>query len=424
MRLLYTLGIRLYAFMLRVASIWNTKARYRIEGCKDLFDDLAKWRKIETSDVLWFHAASLGEFEQGRPLMEAVRQKYPNYKILLTFFSPSGYEVRKNYKGADKVCYLPLDTPYNAKIFVEIVKPAMVFFIKYEYWYNYLKVLKEQSVPVFYISAKFRPQQYFFKWYAKWFVAQLQSVNCFFVQDEESECLLESIGIERVCRSGDTRFDRVLQIQDSSISYPWLSKFKGDACLLIGGSTWLEDELILAACFPLYQTKLKYLLVPHEIDHSHISKIKNLFEAFHCATLSEMEAKEFAHIEDVQILIVDKIGLLSQLYKYGDIAFIGGGFGKGIHNILEAAVFGMPILFGPQYAKFKEAFALIEKKAAYSVNGKLDVSLHLDEWISKSEAWEFAAVASKDYVIENKGALTCILKEIDSYFKSNLSTKV
>ncbi|MEG1573348.1 MAG: glycosyltransferase N-terminal domain-containing protein, partial [Bacteroidales bacterium] len=348
----------------------------------------------------------------------------PACKILLSFFSPSGYEICENYDKADKICYLPLDTRTNAREFVSIIKPSMAFFIKYEYWYNYLIELKTQRVPTFFISAKFRANQYFFKWYAPWFVAQLKNVDCFFVQDETSVKLLHSIGIVSVYCSGDTRFDRVAQIQNTIISYPWLAQFKGNTPLLVGGSTWSEDEMILSECFAKHSSQLKYLIAPHEIGEAHIKKIQALFASYPCACLSDMEKCQYKEIEKLQILIVDKIGFLSKLYKYGEIAFIGGGFGKGIHNVLEAAVFGMPILFGPQYHKFTEAVDLVEKKAAFSIKNSTEVSAYLEQWLSSAAACQQASEASANYVREHTGALNCIFQKLTPYFHSLLFNKL
>ncbi|HTA82964.1 MAG TPA: glycosyltransferase N-terminal domain-containing protein, partial [Bacteroidia bacterium] len=352
MRYIYSLGIRLYGFAVLIASLFNDKAKKWRNGRKDIFEDLKKIFSTTQSPVIWFHCASLGEFEQGRPVIEEFKQKYPDYKILLTFFSPSGYEVRKNYTGADFIFYLPLDTNSNAKRFIEIAKPNIAVFVKYEFWFHFINILKRKGVPTYLISAKFRGDQYFFQWYGAWFRKQLKVYKKIFVQDAESEQLLLNAGVERVISAGDTRFDRVINIAEQVKPDALVAAFKGNNKLWVCGSTWEEDESLIYGVYnKLIATgqKIKLLLVPHEIGERHVAQ---LVEKFHALKYSSATAEQAASAE---VMVVDKMGLLSSLYQYGDVAYVGGGFGKNVHNLPEAVVFGIPVVFGPNYHKFNEA---------------------------------------------------------------------
>ena len=380
MSLFYQIAIYGYSLTIRIASFFNKKAGLWINGRNDIFKNLEK--AIDPNErIAWFHAASLGEFEQGRPVIEAFRQKFPGFKILLTFFSPSGYEIRKNYSGADYIFYLPPDTKPNAKRFIETVKPEIAVFIKYEFWFNYLKILYDKDLPVFVISAIFRKEQHFFKWYGGWFRKMLKSITMFFVQNEESKELLQSIGIENVTISGDTRFDRVSAIAGSLKTFPPVEKFAGNTKVFLAGSTWPRDEELILRLANDLAGKMKFIIAPHEIGHERIASITRLFSGFKVLKFSESNESSFA---GAHILIIDGMGFLSGLYRYCHIAYIGGGFGKGIHNILEAATFGKPVIFGPKYDKFQEATDLTKLKGAFSVSTakeleKIAVKLLSDE---------------------------------------------
>src|SRR5581483_611220 len=321
MKIIYNLGIRFYGLAIIVVSLFNEKAKKWRTGRKDIFSILQKTFADVKEPVAWFHASSLGEFEQGRPVIEAFRQAKPNYKILLTFFSPSGYEIRKNYTGADYIFYLPLDTPSNAKRFVDIVKPKFSVFVKYEFWFNYLKELHKANAPVYLISAKFRADQYFFKGYASWFRKQLKEYREIFVQDPESEKLLRGAGVEKVIVAGDTRFDRVIAIAGQIKPDSLVQSFKGNGKLWICGSTWPEDErLILETFKQVKSTGVRLLLVPHEIGEGNINRIIGMFP-------NSGKYSATTDTNKLEVLVVDKMGLLSSLYQYGDIAYVGGGFG-------------------------------------------------------------------------------------------------
>jgi 3-deoxy-D-manno-octulosonic-acid transferase len=419
MRFLYTTSIHLYNIAIHVAALFNPKAKLWVRGRKNIFQQLRATLKTNDSKLLWVHCASLGEFEQGRPLIERLKNQDSGVKILLTFFSPSGYEIRKNYAGADYVFYLPIDTARNAKQFVELVKPKAVFFVKYEFWFNYLHELKNQHIPTYLISGIFREDQHFFKGYGKWFRKQLNSFTHFYLQDRSSLELLQSLGFENVTVAGDTRFDRVFEIANNVKQIDVVKQFVGDKKVLIAGSTWAEDEKIIADWLnknqesrtnseQLATSNYKLIIAPHEIDETHIQAIISLFSNFQIVRYSQ--ANEVS-IKTAQLLIIDNIGMLSSLYQYGHIAFIGGGFGKGIHNILEAATFGLPILFGPNYQKFTEAKELIRLGGAFSITDasafEKNMLLLNDEQVLKT-----ASHIAKYYVQSRVGATDTILSAV------------
>lgn len=395
--------------LIAIASLFNSKARYWIKGRKGLLQKLK--RDInENENIAWFHCASLGEFEQGRPVIEKFKEQYPDYKILLTFYSPSGFEIRKDYNKADYIYYLPIDTPQNAKAFIKIVKPQIVFFIKYEFWYYFLKEINKHNIPLYLVSGIFRKDQHFFKKYAKRARKMLSFFTHFFVQNEQSKELLHSVGFENVTISGDTRFDRVYAISKQTKSLELIEKFRSGALTLIAGSTWRPDEEILIKYLNETSFKVKFIIAPHEIHSENMRRIENSFkDEFNVLRYS---AANENNIEQANILIIDSIGLLSSLYKYGDLAYIGGGFGKGIHNTLEAATFGLPILFGPNYLKFKEAIDLINKKAAYSVENYEDLKDKLNFLIGDQSNLKELGVKASNYVSKNCGATETILKMI------------
>ncbi|GHV31746.1 3-deoxy-D-manno-octulosonic acid transferase [Bacteroidia bacterium] len=407
---MYDVVIASYAFIVRFASLFNKKAKKMLAGQGKTFSVLAENRDSQAR-YIWFHAASLGEFEQGRPLIEKIREEKPEYKILLTFFSPSGYEVRKNYAGADVVCYLPFDFPSNARKFLDLAKPEIAIFIKYEFWMNYLNYLKKRNIPTYIISAIFRPTQIFFRWYGYRYRNVLTDFNWFFVQDENSLKLLEKFNHHNVTISGDTRFDRVHQISGQGEKLPHIEKFvqktEEKQRILIAGSTWEKDEEILLSFFNQHP-EIKLIIAPHETKESRITEIVNRLKRPY---ILYSQADEKA-IEKADCLIVDCVGLLSSIYRYGEIAYIGGGFGVGIHNVLEAAVYGMPVLFGPNYGKFKEAKELIAFKGAFSVSNEEDFSTRMNNLLAYPELIQTAGEKAKNYVVNNLGATQKIYDKV------------
>lgn len=409
MSFLYLLIIKLFHFSVLLASIFNVKAKLWINGRKNIFDDLS--HQIQPEDkIVWFHCASLGEFEQGRPLIEELKQRHPDFKILLTFFSPSGFEIRKNYEKADFVCYLPLDTPQNAKRFLNIVKPQLIFFIKYEFWYFFLREIWKQKIPLYLVSGIFRENQRFFRKYSVLSRKMLSWFTHFFVQNEDSKQLLNSINIQNVTVTGDTRFDRVFTITQQSRNLPIIEKFAKNNTLLVAGSTWKPDEEILIKFFNQSDNQLKLIIAPHETHKENINRIVKLFPDRKLVKLYS-EVIE-ADVSNINVLIIDSIGILSSIYKYGQIAYIGGGFGKGIHNILEAATFGMPIIFGPEFKKFQEAVDLIKLGGAFSISNFEDFQDTINSFIENQEKIHRKGYISESYVKEMKGATKKILGNV------------
>ena len=355
--MVYNLIIYVYLFGVAVYSLFNEKVRKMWRGERAAFKVL-KEKVDPEAKYVWFHAASLGDFEQGRPLMERLRQEYPEYKILLTFFSPSGYEVRKNYQGADIICYLPLDTPINAIRFLRLIRPVKAYFIKYEFWYNYLHILKHRNVPVYSVSSIFRQDQVFFKWYGRQYGRVLNCFTHFFVQNELSKELLQKIGITDVTVVGDTRFDRVLQIKEAAKQLPIVEEFTQKSHVFVAGSSWQPDEEIFIKYFNEHP-EWKLIIAPHVIGEDHLKQIEKLLEGRKVVryTAAEKSASEKS-LASYDVLIIDCFGLLSSIYHYGDVAYVGGGFGVGIHNLLEAAVWDVPVFFGPNNHKFQEAQGL------------------------------------------------------------------
>lgn len=408
---MYSLLVHFYAFIVALISPFHRKARMMRLGQWKTNGRLRE--KIDPeATYIWFHAASLGEFEQGRPMMEKIHKEHPRYKILLTFFSPSGYEVRKNYNGADVVCYLPFDTPYRVRKFLQLARPAMAIFIKYEFWGNYLGELKKQGIPVYIISAIFRPDQLFFQWYGRPYRRMLHNFDHLFVQDQRSKQLLADFGIRNVTVTGDTRFDRVLDVRAMAREIPLIETFVGSrrgekTLTLVAGSSWPEDEAILIPYFHQHP-EMKLIIAPHEIHREHLLHIESMLKR-PSVRLSE------AHEEDLatkDCLIIDSFGLLSSIYRYGQIAYVGGGFGAGIHNTLEAAVYGIPVLFGPRYHKFKEAKDLIAVGGGFSVADAGAFRDKMDEWLTYREVLEAAGEAAGRFVKQHAGATDQILKAI------------
>lgn len=409
MHLFYNLGIALLDLAVSLAAPFSKRAALLVKGRKTVWDTLGGV-SLE-GDVIWVHCASLGEFEQGRPLIEAIRKKNPSYKIVLSFYSPSGYEVRKNYKEADVVCYLPSDTRANAKRFISTVNPRMVFFVKYEYWYNYFRELKEVGTPLYLVSAIFRKDQIFFKWYGGWFRKILNNVKCFYIQDEKSAALLDGIGIKAYIVAGDTRFDRVAAIAAAANPIPVVENFATGAKVLVAGSTWPADEQIIASYINNSAKDVKLIIAPHMVDESHIQQLERRFVLPVCR-YTKVKGEIGA---DVRVLIIDTIGLLSAIYRYGSVAYLGGGFGKGIHNTLEAATYGMPVIFGPRHLKFKEAIDLKEKGAGFSINDSVEFGNLMERlWDDENKDYlKKSGEAALEYVQSMCGATEEILKLID-----------
>lgn len=406
MRRLYNFGIFCYKHLVASVSHRNPKAGKLTKGQKEIFPYLEKTLD-KNGGYIWIHASSLGEFEQGRPLIETIRRTYPERKILLTFFSPSGYEVRKNYNQVDAVCYLPFDLPGNVRRFLDLVKPQSAIFIKYEFWANYLTELKKRDIPTYIISAIFRPKQIFFRFYGGYFRKMLHCFTRLYVQDENSRKLLDSIGVRNVSVVGDTRFDRVVEISSSTDPNPLLEKFVGEKFVWVGGSTWPKDEEIILDYFNRHPEQ-KLILAPHEIHEEHLQSIIARLKRPY---LRYTQATE-ANVADADCLIIDCFGLLSSLYRYGKLAYIGGGFGVGIHNIAEAAVYSIPVIFGPNYHRFKEAINLIDNGGAFPVHDAASFESTIENFISNREALEQAGKSAGDYIKSHSGATAVIFKEI------------
>ena len=416
MTLLYNIAISLYHFAIILASFFNEKAKKWVEGRKNIFQSIEEKinRKSQNSEIstIWFHCASLGEFEQGRPLMEKLKNlSFPNgekIKIFLTFFSPSGYEIKKNYPIADHIFYLPLDSRGNAEKFISIVKPSIAIFVKYEIWFHYMNELKKRNIPSYLISAAFRNDHHYFKWYGSWFRGMLEMFTHIFVQDENSKTLLEKINVNKVTVSGDTRFDRVYETAKQAEEISLIARFRGQKRVFIAGSTWPEDEkLISGITFSKYN--LKVIIAPHEIHESHINLIIHSFS--HLKTLRFSQANE-KNIPDADVLIMDNIGLLSRLYRYGDMAYVGGAFGRSLHNILEPSAFGLPVLFGPDYHKNWEAAALIDRGGAFSIGSSEELENKINFLLQDEMILKIASEMSRNFVRSNTGATGKIIEVI------------
>jgi len=407
MKLLYNLGIYVYITLAHLIAPFNSKASLWVRGRKKWAGKLED--KLEPGNRnIWIHCASLGEFEQGRPVIEAIKKDFPHYKIILTFFSPSGFEIRKNYTNADCICYLPADTPGNAAKFIGLVKPEMAIFVKYEFWNNYISVLHGNKIPLYLISGIFRSGQHFFKWYGSFFRSILMKFEKIFVQDQASFDLLSGLGIRNVVLAGDTRFDRVMQLTGSARDIPQIEHFRGGEKLFLAGSSWKQDEEIIAQYINRFPDRMKWIFAPHEIDSSNIARLEKLIKTS-CVKFSDYSEKTAA----ARVLIIDNIGMLSSAYRYACIAAIGGGFGKGIHNILEPACWGIPVLFGPNYGKFKEAVDLIYAGGARSFTRYDEFKTIMDEWLTNDEQYKTSSEIAGKYVIEHTGATDIITKQIE-----------
>lgn len=409
---MYNVIIYLIQFGVAVASLFSEKVRKMWKGECASFGVLRD--KLEPdAQYIWFHAASLGEFEQGRPLMEQIRREHPQYKILLTFFSPSGYEVRKNYAGADIICYLPIDTIGNARKFLRTVRPVMAFFIKYEFWYNYLHVLKHRQIPIYSVSSIFRKDQVFFKWYGRHYGKVLNCFTRFFVQNEESRRLLATIGIHDVDVVGDTRFDRVLQIKEAAKQLPIVESFvQGTADgkrakVFVAGSSWLPDEEIFIPFFNKHKD-WKLIIAPHVIGEDHLKQIDQLLDR---KTVRYTQATE-ATASEADCLLIDCFGLLSSVYHYGDISYVGGGFGVGIHNVLEAAVWDMPVIFGPNNERFREAQGLKKAQGGFDIASAEDFERIMSRLMTDASYLHDCGQHAGQFVEGMTGATPKILRHI------------
>ena len=394
MKTLYNISIHFYVISIYISSLFNAKSKQWVRGRKNIFTSIEKAINNH-ENIVWFHCASLGEYEQGKPIIEAYKAKSPTHKILLTFFSPSGYEVRKGAPLADFVFYLPADTKSNAKRFISIVKPIKAIFVKYEFWFNYMTELKKHNIPFYSVSAIFRDWQAFFKY--KWWAKQLQNVTHFFVQDKRSTELLKSIGFNNTTISGDSRFDSVLTNSKKPMRIPLIETFSKNKPTIICGSTWPKDEILLAQYIKGHPEN-NYIIAPHELQH-----ISALQKQTNALLFSEVGN---TNISNSNILIIDSIGILSNIYQYADIAYIGGGFGVGIHNILEAVAFGLPVIFGPNYQKSNEATELINKRGAISISNYKELTSAIDFFNA------FDKSIAINYIQENSGATRSIIAHI------------
>ena len=418
--MIYNIVIYFVLWGIAIASLFNEKVRKMWRGEREAFKIL-KQKVDPTAKYIWFHAASLGEFEQGRPLMERIRKDYPQYKILLTFYSPSGYEVRKNYEGADIICYMPVDTRLNAIRFLRLVRPVMAFFIKYEFWSNFLHILKHRNIPTYSVSSIFREDQVFFKWYGRSYAGVLKCFTRFFVQNEESKRLLEGIGIKDVDVVGDTRFDRVLQIKEAAKQLPICEAFRTgvastqsadvphtDFKVFVAGSSWPPDENIFIPFFNEHKD-WRLLIAPHVIAEEHLKLILSLIKGKKVVRYTQTTPEEAA---EADVLIIDCFGLLSSMYNYGDVAYIGGGFGVGIHNTLEAAVWNMPVIFGPNNKKFQEAQGLLKSGGGFEINTYEDFEGLMNSMMNDAAFLKQAGDKAGAFVAHLAGATDKVLASV------------
>ncbi|MBK7710583.1 MAG: 3-deoxy-D-manno-octulosonic acid transferase [Bacteroidales bacterium] len=404
--MLYNTGIFIYTALIHLVAPFNSKASLWVKGRKGWQARLAD--KINRDDrKIWIHCSSLGEFEQGRPIIEEIRKEHPEFKIILTFFSPSGFEIRKNYSEAECVEYLPADFPGNARKFIRLVKPEFVIFVKYEFWNNYISELYKNEIPLYLVSGIFRPGQHFFSWYGSFFRKILGRFEKIFVQDQQSFDLLRGIGLENTILAGDTRFDRVLRITGTARDIPQVEQFRGGERLFLAGSSWKKDEEIITQYINRYPAGMKWVFAPHEIDKSNIDRIEKLLD------VKVVRFSAFTpEAADARVLIIDNIGMLSSAYKYAYIAAIGGGFGRGIHNILEPACWKIPVIFGPNFENFREAVELTAEKGAISFDSYESFSGIMEKLTSDEVFYMSAAETAGKYIARNIGATEIILKQI------------
>ncbi|MCD4734772.1 MAG: 3-deoxy-D-manno-octulosonic acid transferase [Bacteroidales bacterium] len=419
MKLLYDIGIGFYKVAIVLFSVFNSKAKKWIRGRKDIFKTIAK-SGITKEKIIWFHAASLGEFEQGKPVIEKARKEFPGYKILLTFFSPSGFEIRKDYEMANFVFYLPVDTVRNARKFVSMVNPEFAVFIKYELWLNYIDALYRFNIPLFVISSIFRPEQYYFKWYGKFALKRLRKISNYFVQNEDTKELLARYNVDNVEISGDTRFDRVVNEIKHGLPLPEIEAFTTGRPVFLAGSTWEKDESNIFKVLAKYHDKLTFIIAPHEVSDARINELCKRLKKYRFVLYTELDKLDR---DDYNILIINTIGILSRAFRYAKIAYVGGGFGKGIHNILEAATFGKPVIFGPNYNKFAEARQLIKKGGAFSYENEKRLSEITGRLLEDEEYYLQCSGICSDYVKQNEGATNVILEGIKNHFVTISSRK-
>jgi len=406
----YTIFLHLYEAGIKILSVWNPKARLWITGRKNF--PVINSENSTGKNTIWMHCASLGEFEQGRPVIENIKKQYPQTKVVLSFFSPSGYEVQKNYAGADSILYLPMDGKTNAKKIVTLIKPSLVLWVKYEYWFYYLEELKQQNIPLLLVSGIFRSNQPFFNWYGAIWKKALLCFTHFFVQDKASESLLASIGLDKnVTVSGDTRFDRVIEIAEKFEHIPFVKEYCGESRVIVAGSTWEDDEAELIHYIKA-NPQIKFIIAPHEIDAENLRDVQKEFQG--SIFYSELVN---AHPVNSNVLIIDNVGMLSRLYQYADITYVGGGFGDdGVHNVLEAAVYSKPVIYGPEFEKFKEATELIDCGGGFSISNALELEKVLTELWENEQLLKTSGEAAKHYVYSNSGAS----KKIMTYIQENL----
>ena len=405
--MIYNIVIYFVLLGIAIASLFNEKVRKMWRGEREAFKILRQ--KVDpNAKYIWFHAASLGEFEQGRPLMERIRKEHPQYKILLTFYSPSGYEVRKNYEGADIICYMPVDTRLNAIRFLRLVRPVMAFFIKYEFWSNFLHILKHRNIPTYSVSSIFREDQVFFHWYGKSYAGVLKCFTRFFVQNEESKRLLQGIGIQDVDVVGDTRFDRVLQIKEAAKQLPICEAFQKDNKVFVAGSSWPPDEDIFIRFFNEHKD-WRLIIAPHVIGEDHLAQILSKIEGKKVVRYTQTSVEEAA---EADVLIIDCFGLLSSIYHYGDVAYVGGGFGVGIHNTLEAAVWDMPVIFGPNNKKFQEAQGLLKSGGGFEINTYEDFEGLMNSMMNDADFLRQAGEKAGAFVASLSGATDKVLSKV------------
>ena len=409
---MYSLAIYIYMFCANIVAIFNRKARQLMVGHSKTYDIL-RHGIGKDDNIIWFHAASLGEFEQGRPLIEKIRLTHPEYKILLTFFSPSGYEVRKDYKGADVICYLPFDTKLNARKFLKIAHPKMAFFIKYEFWQNYLTGLHRHGIPVYSVASIFRPNQIFFRWYGHKYRNVLRTFAHLFVQNQESVDLLRSLDIHNTTIVGDTRMDRVLQIREAAKDLPLCEAFlaqvskESDTSVLVAGSSWQPDEDIIIDYFNSHPEQ-RLIIAPHVVSESHLSEIEAKLQR---PSVRYTQATQQT-VGEAHCLIIDCYGLLSSIYRYATIAYVGGGFGVGIHNVPEAAVYGLPVIIGPNNQRFREARDLIALGGCFEIHGKDEFASIIERLTTQPDLLSKASKASAEYIRSNAGAVDIIYRHV------------
>jgi 3-deoxy-D-manno-octulosonic-acid transferase len=416
MELLYLAAVKIYGLGIFAASFFNEKAKLWVEGRKTILKIIHNALQDQTEKRIWFHCASLGEFEQGKPIIEAVKKEYPGYKIVVTFFSPSGYEIKKNDAVADYFFYLPLDGPGNAKKFIDLVQPSFAFFVKYDFWHFYIRELKKRKIPLYFISADFRPSQIFFQWYGKFFDKMLRRVTHLFVQNQQSLELLYKNSIPQVTVSGDTRFDRVFQNSLEAKPFHEIELFCDKKKIFIAGSTWHSDEKVIGEFINESADDFKFIIAPHEINND---RINNFLKSISKKSIRYTELKK-SGVTDAQVLIIDNIGMLSSLYRYADVAFIGGAFSKGLHNVLEAVVFGKPVFFGTNYKKFPEAAELVKNKTAFSISSAVELKNKMDELFSSTEEIERIKTASQKYIERHRGATGLVMDYVKLHSGKNI----